>query len=284
MSRLLFCIRVIACGLLSAGIVLAQPVSCNQASVVGTYGFTFEGTVLATSPTAALPALPRVGLALVSINQEGLISATFVQSIGGQFSQGPMAGTMTVKPDCTAAIDWGSGMTATAVVLKNGDEIHSMMLTGVPAWNPVIHGTWKRISHMPGELTSCSTASVVGTYSFRSSGSVMATPPGASQAVPVVMTMLGTGSIGYDGAFVSIGTGVAGKQVVPFESRGSFATAPDCTFSFTGTVAVNGVALASGAGWGVVLDGGNELWGISTADPMGAPVYWGTWTRISPIP
>ena len=285
MSRFWSCIKWIACGLLSAGIVLAQATSCNQSYVVGTYALAFEGAVVVAPPGAQQTVLSRVGVYLVSINDQGAISSTGIDNIGGQFSQGPMPGWIKVNPDCSGAIDWGQGATATVAVLQNGAEIHSMMLTAAkPGRYPVIHGTWKRISRMPGELMSCSTASVVGTYTFRASGIVMVSPPGVSQPVSTPATLLGMASIGYDGTVVGRGTGVAGTEIISFGLGGTFASAADCTFTFAGKPTVGDVATGEGVIWGVVVDGGNELWGIQTKDPMGTPIYWGTWTRISPMP
>ena len=269
-------------GLLVAGALVAQPTNCTIDNVVGTYALAYQGTVMVPASGSQPSAVLAAGLGLLSINWQGTISGPAYATMGGKLSTSTMAGTMRVNSDCTGSIDWGAGSTATFVIIDQGNELNSMMLTA-GGMGPVIYGTWKKISRATPQ---CSQDVVHGTYAFRHSGTTIMTPTGASQPTPVPGTTLGAGSAGYDGSMVASGTTAVGGQVMQFNTaNGKVVVNSDCTLTLSATIQVGGTAVGKTAWWGVALNFGNEIWGIQTQDPSGgSPVVLGTWRRIAAMP
>ena len=269
------------------GIAIAQPNVCTQDTVVGTYALASQGSVMLPLPGASQPApVPVVGLALVSMDSKGAVTGSAYQSTGGQLIQFPMPGTMKINSDCTGSVDLGGGITGNLVVLGEGREINSIM-TATAKGSPIISARWKRISRIPNtvEPNQCSPNSLVGVYAIRQTGTMMVTSPGSSQALPMPAAMQAMGSVGYDGNGPANGIASVGGQTIPFSVPNTkFVVKSDCTATTVFDLASQGVNMGPGGGWGIVLDGGNEVWSIETQDPTGAPVILGTWKRISPLP
>ncbi len=268
-----------------AGMALAQPNLCTQDTVVGTYALAYQGVILMSVAGATQP-VPAAGLSLLAIDSTGAITSTSYMSIGGQVSQGPMPGTIKVNSDCTGTVDWGSGVNGNVVVLDGGARMNSMMIAGGPMGSPIISGQWKRISRIPNtvEPNQCSGKELVGVYAIRQQGFMVMTLPDGSQA-PAPVAMLAMGSVGYDGSGPAHGVASLGGQTIRFEVPSTtFTVGTDCTVNTTAEFASQGVTLGPTAGWGIILDGGDEGWTIETQDPTGGPVILGTWKRISPMP
>jgi hypothetical protein len=279
-------------GILAIGIPLAaQPVHCTPDTVTGTYALAYEGTVLITATGSPQPAaIPGVGLAMVSIDSKGAMTATGVQNIGGAAQQFPFMpmGSVTVNSDCTGAVNWSGGGVATMVVLGEGQELNTMMTQCGPGMGGpcVIYGTWKRISRTPATVVAaqCSPGSIGGTYAYREHGYMMAPQAGSPypQATPVASAAVA--SLGADGTPRATGVASIGGQIVPLTAAaGTWQLKSDCTASMTFNFTVQGVPMGQGQEWAVVLDGGNEIWGIEMQSPMGQPVVIGIMRRISPI-
>ncbi|HUI58375.1 MAG TPA: hypothetical protein VLY04_25555 [Bryobacteraceae bacterium] len=272
--------------------LLAQPVRCTQETVSGTYALSYEGTVLVTAPGTSQPVpVPGVGLAVVSIDSAGAIWAAGIQTIGGTSVQFPFvpSGTMAVNSDCTGAVNWGLGMgTATMVILGEGQELNTMMTQCGPAVGGpcIIYGTWKRISRTPATVVpaQCSPGSVVGTYTVRQHGNLMSPQAGSTYLLATPGTLVGVASIGSDGSVKAAGTASVGGRTMPFGMAGNLQMKSDCTATVTATLTSQGVTMGQGQGWYVVVDGGNQLFGIEVQNPMGQPVTLGTMTRISTMP
>jgi len=274
--------------LVCAGMALAQPNLCTQDTVTGTYGVAYQGVVIMAVPGSSQPVqIPSVGLSLISIDPKGTATSTGYQIAGGQVTRTSQLGTVNITSNCSGGLDWGDGTTANLVVLGEGKEINSMATWAGLTMSPIIAGRWKRISRIPNtvEPNQCSTSSMVGVYAIRQTGSMMMTLPGSSQALPMPAAMQAVGSVGYDGNGPASGMASIGGQMIAFSVPNTkFVVKPDCTVASTFDLTAEGVNMGTGAGWGIVLDGGNEVWSIETQDPAGAPVILGTWKRISPLP
>jgi hypothetical protein len=115
---------------------------------------------------------------------------------------------------------------------------------------------------------------------------VLITPPGGSQPSPVPVATLGAGSVNRDGTASATATASIGGQIVPL----AIATAtpvivnPNCTANATLNVTSQGAPLGHHDDFLVVLDGGSEIWDLTTKDFLGPSVEYGTWTRLSPGP
>ncbi len=267
--------------------MLAQPNYCMQETVVGTYAFATQGTMIVVSGGSQV-AVPGAGLAVVAIDAEGAMSAAGYQSMAGQITKSTNQGTIRVNSDCTATLDWGQGVTGAAVIIDEGKELNSIMLTAGPLGKAVITGDWKRISRVPNTVVSeqCAPNAISGAYAFRESGIVMMALPGAPQPAPVPTAMLGTGSAYGDGTEAAAATGSMGGQMVPFgiATTSNLKVNPDCTATLGFNLSSQGKTMGQTQHFAVVLDGGNEIWGLEIQDSLGSPVTLATWTRVSTMP
>ncbi len=269
-----------------ATMLLAQPNRCTQYTVTGTYALAYQGYLMMSSPGSSQPVpVPAAGLALVSIDTRGTVTGFAYQSVGGQISQSIMPGTIKLNSDCTGTVDWGGGLLGNLVVLGEGSEIRSVMTAAGAMGNPVISGQWKRISRTPNTdvANQCSSSDMVGVYAIRQSGTLMV--PQAGQTIPVPVATLAVGSVDSDGAGPANGVGSIGGQTVPFVvPSAKFERKADCTIFTSFHLTAQGATLGVAAGWGIVLDGGNEIWTIATEDSGGLPIILGFWKRLSPLP
>lgn len=271
----------------SAGTTLrAQPNSCAQDTVAGTYAVAIRGTVIAPGLNGPYTPVPIASLGVATIDSEGAVSLTGYQSIGGQVSPAQMKGTVTVNSDCTASAVFTDGITGTLVVNSGGGEMTFLMLAGGLLGSPIVSGDWKRISRASNAVTQaqCSTDSLAGLYAYQSSGTVMVTQPGASQPVPVPVATVGVGSAIRGGTVAATVTASVGGTVVPLEitSVAPVKVDSDCTASATVNVTSQGAPVGQHQDFFVVLDGGNSLWDLTTKDFLGQSAEFGVWTHLSP--
>jgi len=252
----------------------AQPNPCTQEMVVGTYAFAYEGYVMLTPADSeqAVP-VPEAGLALAAIDSQGVISSTAYQGIGGLPGRTSMPGTIQVNPDCTGTVDWGKGVTGNLVVLREGEEMHSMMTASVGP--PIVSGRWKRVSRVPNTVdpAQCSPKDVVGSYVAEMHGFAMSFVPGSSQASAVPVAAVTAGSFTSNGRVSAGGIRTVGGQTNSITVDTRFTTGSDCTFRLAPLNAPPDL-------WGVVLDGGNELWSIGLTSYLGTERLW----RITKLP
>ena len=270
----------------SAGTALrAQPNSCAQETVVGTYAVAIRGTVIASGPGGTYTPVPIASLGVATIDSEGAVSLTGYQSIGGQVSPAQMKGTVTVNSNCTASATFTGGITGTLVVNGGGGEMTFLMLAGGSLGSPTVSGDWKRISRASNAVTQgeCAPDSLAGIYAYQSSGTVMMTLPGASQPAPVPVATVGVGSA-TRGTVAATLTASVGGAIVPLAitSVAPVQVNSDCTASATVNVTSQGALVGPHQDFFVVLDGGNTLWDLTTKDFLGQSVELGAWTQLSP--
>jgi hypothetical protein len=279
------CYTAILALLFLAGSLAAQPHSCTQQTVVGTYALAFDGMVI----TSQAP-VPVAGLSIVMIDPSGIVNAPGYMAVGSApqwYPQGP--GAMIVNTDCTGEVAWKDGQGQTIgigelIVRDGGDEIDSIMIYSASGF-PVITGRWKRISRVPDidHPGMCSPHSVFGTYVAREKG--VHVIPGAG---PVPGEMLARIAIDHSGTVAMSGMVMIAANSTPMPitiANGKWVEgALACTGMGTGDLEVGGTKIGSVEDWFVVLDGGNELWGISVADPIGNPVALWTVKRASHQP
>jgi len=217
-------------------------------------------------------------------------------ALGGTVSQTPGTGSIHVNPDCTAVVTTAAGTKSIDLILDQGQEIRGLM-TQATGSKPVVQGTGRRICRFgrhplfcdPRFQTvfrqpQCSAADVRGVYGVTYQGTYMVPQPGAPQPVPVPSLITALATIDYQGRLSGRGTiSMAGDaQDYPILS-GQIDIQPDCAATVQMSVSA-GALTDEGKGWLVVLDGGNELWGIQTESRVAKPILSGIWRRISPIP
>jgi hypothetical protein len=239
--------------------------------------------------------VPVASLTLVTINPHGEASSSGYMNIGGQImsfgiepGEPKLSSKITVRPDCTGmeefSIQYG-GMNveskAELIVQKGGDEISSIMIQGGDLVSPVVTGKWKRISRIPDINHPFIDwwSRVGGTYVTSQSGVNIIPEVGA-----VPDAFLGRASISYNGTIEFRGTAMVGGTYIPFTLADGMWEEGE--LAFTGRVF--GDIMAGGEdymgeveNWVVVLDGGNELWGIALPVPNGNPVALMKAKRVS---
>jgi len=109
---------------------------------------------------------------------------------------------------------------------------------------------------------------------------------GTSQMVPAPMVLLGMGSAYPDGSMTAKATASIAGQVMPMEITAAepVKVNPDCTAVATWNHTSQGVALGQSKHFMIVLDGGDEGWGLAIQSFRGLPIQLVNWKRISPIP
>jgi|SRR5215813_4258491 len=94
---------------------------CSDATIAGTYGFTFAG-FNKTTPTRTVP---FDGVGVATFDGVGNVSATFTSSLNGEISKGnTYSASYSVNSDCTGSfVGREGGDNFDFVVLHNGAEI-----------------------------------------------------------------------------------------------------------------------------------------------------------------
>ncbi len=265
---------------------MAQPSYCMQDTVVGTYAVAAQGYLIITAADGSLIPVPVASLGIASIDSTGAITSLAYNSMGGQIASRPMPGAIAVNSDCTASVDWGGGVTGALEIMDEGKEMHSQGLTAGAMGSTVAYGDWKRISRVPNTFIAaqCAPNAITGTYAVHMTGTLMMQVGDA--VAPVPTALLGIGSAAFDGSAKATVSASIGGQVMPMEitSAGPITVNPDCTATVVWNHTSQGAPLGQSKHFIVVLDGGNEAWGLATENFKGQPVQSVVWNRMSPIP
>lgn len=124
-----------------------------------------------------------------------------------------------------------------------------------------------------GQPARCTQDSVVGTYAVAAEGTMLVTPPGASQPMPVPIANLSLVWIDRTGVMSGQGFGSLGGAVSETPGAGSIQVNPDCTAVLKTAVGTSSVD--------VILNKGEEMQGLMVQAPGGKPVVRGIARRIS---
>ena len=135
-NRKLICIAglvVMMFGALGAGYAQTDSPLCNNALLVGNYGFVVQGTKLGgLGPTG-----PQIGVAMAHFDGQGGFTQTDTVTVNGlvvaDFSNKPATGTYTVNPNCTGTFtitfhDTRPPVVTAFVVVDNGNEIDTVVV------------------------------------------------------------------------------------------------------------------------------------------------------------
>lgn len=263
--------------LIPAGAVAGQPCHCSQQFVLGTYAWTIDGTGVVTLPDTTQKRVPVAALGVVTIDNEGIISVSGYLSIAGQIIRKGIdpedpsyTGVMTINSDCTGILEWDDGGVVELIVHSRGDEITGIMVSGNPVLSdPMITGRWKRISWTPVIHGSGGRRPylVGGTYITRMSGVDIL--PGVPTPVPE--EVLGFSYIGYDGTMEGSSTAMFPGMRVPVTIEDGAWEEGELAYTgmTTGSLMAGGAYRGELENWSVILDGGNEIWGIFLSNPTG---------------
>jgi hypothetical protein len=231
--------------------------------------------------------VPFAGLGIGTIDHQGRYTFRATMSVGGQVQSADSSGSIQVNPDCTATATDTSGPTQGAgrlVVLDGGNEMRSMPTTfplgpfaGVFYYRRVALGAAR-----------CTSEMVRGVYAGPREGTQMMPVPGQSQPVPVPFSAIHTATFQHGGTGKAASTASLGGAIVDFDFPAvSIEVNPDCTASmkYTGVSRQFPGATFTGAIKYVVLNSGDELFGLDTEANTGLPaVVLDNLKRISMVP
>jgi len=221
--------------------------SCSVATLNGAYGFFRTGTV---------PRGPLAGVGIITFDGTGAVAAArqTTRSNGvttaDLFTSPPLVGPYEVDPDCAARLFLPDGSVFVhAVVVDEGNELFIMSLSDANT----VYGIMKKINKEK-ENSSCSVATLNGTYGFFRTGIV---PVG-----PVVGVGISTrDGKGHATARLTIrrnGVTTSDLFTTP-ATQGTYEVDPDCAgkeFNPDGSVFIHFV----------VVDGGSEFFILSLTD------------------
>lgn len=233
-----------------------QPVlasGCSNASLKGSYGFSFIGSDV--SGPASVP-LAIVGVA--TYDGAGGLHEVGSSNFNGSSGQDTWTGSYTVNPDCSVTLMGASDSTDmtwhdTDVLVDGGQEI----LTIGTDTSEVLYGV-----EDPAPAGGCSNASLSGSYGFSVSGWALTGPDGTPLPGPIPATAAGANTADGAGGERGAETDSFGGIVVPATSTGTYSVNADCT----GTATLNLSGGQSRQLAFAVVDGGSELLFIGT-DP-----------------
>jgi hypothetical protein len=220
---------------------------CSQATLVGTYSGSLEGTIIAQLPGFPPPPLPYAESTMHIYDGAGHFSGEVTPSLNGVILPSTFTGTYTVTPDCTYS---GELKTASGVVIRdvgiisgNGAFREIQEIWSLPVG--VVSGTLKQA---PPE--GCSLASLKGTYGFLEHGTNTVQLPGFP---PPPVPFVGEGTITYDGngnASLNFTTNIDG-QTISSPATGTYTVSHACKYTdqltsssglaFTDTGTITGV-------------------------------------------
>lgn len=128
--------------------------ACSNARVVGTWGYTYTGTLIL--PTGAVPA---ASVGRFTLDTAGNFSGTQASSLGGNVGQDTLKGSASVNGDCTGTLtlriyDPSGNLLRTAVlafvVVDNAKEIRgiftSLVLPAGTSLPTIITANGKKLS------------------------------------------------------------------------------------------------------------------------------------------
>ena len=88
----MFCISLLCSSATQAG-------QCSQGGAAGKYGFTLTGWLIL--PTGAVPA---AAAGLASVDAKGNVTGTESRSVGGDYADETLQGTLALNSDCTGSL------------------------------------------------------------------------------------------------------------------------------------------------------------------------------------
>ena len=98
--------RILTFTLLVLGLAIAAPADdgrCGSRHLMGAWGYTETGTVVAPAPSGPVQVL-AAAVGTYDFDSDGTFSGTQNSSAGGTVSQDSKRGTYTLNPDCTGTL------------------------------------------------------------------------------------------------------------------------------------------------------------------------------------
>lgn len=291
MNRILKLAALLLCLCVAVPAAYAQGI-CTLQTMTGSYAFYDKGSSLIVDPSQqpfplhwAAAMAPFVAVGEVTFTPKGVGNGFYWISIGalsGGLNPIPVQVTITeMNPDCSGKYQYSitlPGISATIeerfVLFDNGREFRSVptsIVNGVPtlAWT----GTGRRISKSSKPVHTCGPQTSHGTYLLTAENIVTVDPTTA-----VADALFIRADIALTGDY----TGTLYEKFGPLPpielpASGKFTVSPDCSFSATLDVTIQGTPVSIPIR-GVFFNEGKEYYGLAI-DP-GVPYSFAQGKRI----
>ncbi len=261
---------------------------CSTRAMAGVWAASSEGIIFPTENPPPV-AGPGACVGLVSIDYGGQISIQLACNTGGVVNTNFTAvGTVKVNSDCTGTLNaltpGGWTLTEEFVVLDNGNQVRTIAVGGMLRNKPAVwQCLWKRQSHVPARfgMSNCSAQTTRGTWAGSFGGAALLGP----QEPPTPLGILSRGTIDYNRKMSGVFTGSRGGEISHAEYAGWVTEVnPDCTGKWSYTLKLaDGTELPGEVEEQlVILDHGQEIWGLPVKGLMGMPIGLSRYWRISP--
>jgi hypothetical protein len=207
--------------------VAASTATCSQATLMGSYAWFEQGTMVAQIPGLPAPPFPYVSIGTASYDGKGKSSGFGTTNFMGVAVPGKFTGTYTVNSDCSFSQQFtdASGDTFNFVGTVTGAGFMQQAQYTYTDPFMVTVGALKKI--VPAR---CSAATLRGTYGDIEYGTVVAQLPGfPPPPFPVALS----GTITFDGkgnvsaAYTATFDGIS----MPGKATGTYTVNPDCSYS-----------------------------------------------------
>jgi len=298
------CLRLLIVFVLLALPGIGQAV-CTMQNFAGTYAVTGEGTVLMPSTDGTqTTAAPAAIIGVESLSNAGAVTGWWTANIGGQvYDWEIVEGKAVLNPDCTGTVTGkvkikGSDdvlpgeVTHTIIAINREPKLISGITTKSLSGYVIDSLTWTRIAPAGAPQPPCSMAEFSGSYIGTGEGTVLTTPPGATDVAPVPMSWTFLGYVDPQGKW-TLGKGggwIAGGDPVTYGFASITTTvAADCTGEFRFTLldpATNKTLPGESIAKLLVIrtQGKTAVKLLYTQGVLGKPITAETWTKIGPLP
>ena len=256
---------------------------CSLDSVQGTWAYQSQGTMMTLAPGSSTPvAVPFVGFGVQKIDYQAKFTLNGRLNAGGQIQSIQVTGSIQVDPSCTATDSYTlpgvPGVRSDRLLIfDNGNE---MRLMGTNAGG-VAAATYRRVAW--GE-PQCTTDMVHGVYGGYFDGAYRMIPPGQTDATVVPSSGIVGATIQWDGTGSGVATMSFGGAVVDVTfPQLTLQVKPDCTATMSWK-AVSRSGNENGQEQFIILNNGNELWGMQTQNSSATPITVNRFKRLSMTP
>jgi hypothetical protein len=189
-------------------------VTCANASLVGSYGVTLDGSVF---PATGGPTFQK-SIGLLTSDGQGLLRATLTTSVNGTVTPTAYTGSYSVQANCTGSMTLNGGSSGPLVLaLGIGNGGQSAVLAGALS-SIALSGTMVKAS------TGCSAGALTAGYNWESDGEVVQAG-GMIASVSGLIDLQFDGRGGISGSLIRVQLGAP----VTLSIGGSYNVNGDCT-------------------------------------------------------
>jgi hypothetical protein len=248
--------------LLGFTFALQAHAQCSNASLNGTFFYTFDGSIKNGATTASYDELGEV-----TADGNGNFTGTTTTSIAGVLATLPVTGTYTLKANCsgTGSLITTADTVQFAIQLVNGGGTTLASITSSTS-TEISNGRFYRAANATGSV--CGNGTIAGTYGVLLSGGTYAAAVRTAFEAANQTTFDGNGGVMVSGEVTTGGTTSAN-----WSGSGTYSMASDCSgmaqiTSPNGTVNYNLARIAGGTVLFQESDANTTVSGSGTAQQL----------------